>query len=246
MSDWVETTLGEIAELSKDSWKVGDEQLPYIALEHIEERRLRLNGVGSSDEVISNKYRFNEKTFLFGKLRPYFRKLIKPTFSGICSTDIWVVKPKGNNDLDYLFYLFANQEFVDLSYTSSSGTRMPRADWNFMADFYWKIPASPYEQKAIAGVLSSLDDKIDLLHRQNKTLESLAQTLFRQWFIEEACDDWEEVNLSQLADITIGITPPRKEFHWFSKDNSDIKWISIKDLGDHGAYVLDTSEYLTS
>ena len=47
------------------------------------------------------------------------------------------------------------------------------------------------EQKAIAEVLSSLDDKIDLLHRQNQTLESLAQTLFRQWFIEEAKEEWE-------------------------------------------------------
>jgi type I restriction enzyme S subunit len=48
------------------------------------------------------------------------------------------------------------------------------------------------EQKAIASVLSSLDDKIDLLHRQNKTLEAMAETLFRQWFIEEAKEDWEE------------------------------------------------------
>ena len=48
------------------------------------------------------------------------------------------------------------------------------------------------EQKAIASVLSSLDDKIDLLHRQNKTLEAMAETLFRQWFVEEAQEDWEE------------------------------------------------------
>ena len=47
------------------------------------------------------------------------------------------------------------------------------------------IPSLP-EQKAIASVLSSLDDKIDLLHRQNKTLEAMAETLFRQWFVEEA------------------------------------------------------------
>ena len=48
------------------------------------------------------------------------------------------------------------------------------------------------EQKAIASVLSSIDDKIDLLHRQNNTLESIAETIFRQWFIEEADDSWEE------------------------------------------------------
>jgi len=66
-----------------------------------------------------------------------------------------------------------------------------------------EIPESLEEQKAIASVLSSLDNKIDLLHRQNKTLEQMAETLFRQWFIEEAKEDWEEVSLgnSNLAKI---------------------------------------------
>jgi type I restriction enzyme S subunit len=50
-------------------------------------------------------------------------------------------------------------------------------------------------------VLSSLDDKIDLLHRQNKTLESMAETLFRQWFIEEAQDEWPEKSLNQYVEL---------------------------------------------
>ena len=56
------------------------------------------------------------------------------------------------------------------------------------------LPPLP-EQRAIAGVLSSLDDKIDLLHRQNKTLEAMAEALFRQWFVEEADAGWEEWTL---------------------------------------------------
>ncbi len=60
------------------------------------------------------------------------------------------------------------------------------------------------EQKAIASVLSSLDDKIDLLHRQNKTLEALAETLFRQWFVEEAQDDWKEVQITDLFEVRDG------------------------------------------
>lgn len=57
------------------------------------------------------------------------------------------------------------------------------------------------EQKAIAEVLSSLDDKIDLLHRQNKTLEQMAETLFRQWFVEEAMEDWEEGTLADIMEF---------------------------------------------
>jgi len=65
------------------------------------------------------------------------------------------------------------------------------------------LPPLP-EQKAIAEVLSSLDDKIDLLHRQNKTLEQMAETLFRQWFVEEAGEDWEETTLGEVIRIGSG------------------------------------------
>jgi type I restriction enzyme S subunit len=71
------------------------------------------------------------------------------------------------------------------------------------------------EQKAIAAVLSSLDDKIDLMHRQNKTLEAMAETLFRQWFVEEAGEDWEERPLSSIANFLNGLAsqkyPPKNE-----------------------------------
>jgi type I restriction enzyme S subunit len=66
------------------------------------------------------------------------------------------------------------------------------------------LPPLP-EQKAIANVLSSLDDKIDLLHRQNRTLEAMAEILFRQWFIEEADEDWEEKSLTQIAVFLNGL-----------------------------------------
>lgn len=101
------------------------------------------------------------------------------------------------------------------------------------------------EQRAIAAVLSSLDDKIGLLYRQNQTLEAMAATLFRQWFVEEAQEDWVVGPLKQYVDIGIGRTPPRKEHQWFSEDPADVKWISIKDLGNDGAYIFNTAEYLT-
>lgn len=206
MSSWRECKLSEVAKLSKKAWKVGDEQMPYIGLEHIEEAKLRLNSIGRSEDVASNKFRFQAGDTLFGKLRPYFRKVVKPNFNGICSTDIWVIHPHKGIDKDFLFYFFTNQELVDISYSGSGGTRMPRADWDFLSQTLWNIPPLE-EQKAIAEVLRSLDDKIDLLHRQNKTLEDLAQTLFRQWFIEEAKEEWEVGKLPDEFDLTMGLSP---------------------------------------
>ncbi|MCK9337082.1 MAG: restriction endonuclease subunit S [Arcobacteraceae bacterium] len=210
MSSWRECKLGDVAKLSKKSWKVGDEQMPYIGLEHIEEAKLRLNDIGKSDDVASNKFRFQAGDTLFGKLRPYFRKVVKPNFDGICSTDIWVINPQKGIDKDFIFYFFANKELVDISYSASGGTRMPRADWDFLSQTVWNIPPLE-EQKAIAEVLSSLDDKIDLLHRQNQTLESLAQTLFRQWFIEEAKEEWEEGTVGDIAILKSGKSRPKEE-----------------------------------
>ena len=96
------------------------------------------------------------------------------------------------------------------------------------------------EQKAIAEVLSSLDDKIELLHRQNQTLESLAQTLFRQWFIEEAKEEWEEKPLSKIADFLNGLAcqkfPPKNDIDKFPV-------LKIKDLKDG---VSENSDYATS
>ncbi len=75
-----------------------------------------------------------------------------------------------------------------------------------------RIPPLP-EQKAIASILSSLDDKIDLLQRQNATLEALAETLFRQWFVEEAKEDWEEGTLDDLATFYNGKSRPKENGH---------------------------------
>jgi len=240
----VEGKLANVVKLVKDSWKVGDENLPYIALEHIAEGKLKLQGIGDSNTIASNKYRFNSDCFLFGKLRPYFRKLYRPNFNGICSTDIWVVKPKNEFDIDkdFLFYFFANQEFIDFTYSGSSGTRMPRADWNFVSQSKWNFPELS-EQRAIASVLSSLDDKRDLLHHQNKTLEQMAETLFRQWFIEEAKEEWEKGVLGDILSVIGGTTPSTKNPEFW---DGDIHWTTPRDLSNTSSmYLLDTLRKIT-
>lgn len=103
------------------------------------------------------------------------------------------------------------------------------------------IPPLP-EQKAIASVLSSLDDKIDLLHRQNKTLEAMAETLFRQWFVEEAREDWEEKKLGELVTITRGASP--RPIVKYVK-NGTVPWIKIADAtGSHSFYINSTKEFI--
>ena len=157
--------------------------VPYIGLEHIVQEKLHLNGIGESTDVTSTKRRFERGNILFGKLRPYFRKVIQPDFDGICSTDIWVIEPKENVDSRFLFYWCTSWDFVDFLDTSSEGTRMPRAKWEVAVKH--RIPAfSTHEQKAIAHTLGTLDDKIEPNQKMNQTLEEIAQAIFKSWFVD--------------------------------------------------------------
>ena len=226
MTVWNEEKLETIFYIVKEVYKPSNEhQYKYVGLEHIEQGTLRLNGWGYSNSVQSNKYFFKKDDILFGKLRPYFRKVIKAPFDGVCSTDIWVCRAKKDFDQNFLFYFLANQEFIDTANSTDEGTRMPRADWNYLKKTTWIIPPLP-EQKAIAEVLSSLDDKIDLPTRQNKTLEDIAQAYFRKWFIEDASDKWEEKGLDEIADFLNGL--PLQKYPY--KTGNPLHVIKIKEL----------------
>ena len=246
--EWGRLKLEKFAELEKDSYLPNkNEEFSYIGLEHINQQKLSLNSIGKSTDLKSNKFHFKDGDILFGKLRPYFRKVYRPNFSGVCSTDIWVVRAKDGFDQGWLFYLFASEDFVKLASGGSSGTRMPRADWNYLKDTLWPVPKIT-EQKQIAEILSSLDDKIELNNKINANLEKLANSIFKQWFIDidiKVVNKWHTKKLSDVSDITIGRTPPRMQKQWFSENPKDVKWISIRDLGNSGIYINKTAEYLT-
>lgn len=173
----------------------------YVALEHIEEGTLRLLGIGDGSEVTSAKSEFYAGDILFGKLRPYFRKVIRPRFDGVCSTDIWVVRAVDGIDQGFLYYWMASKDFVEAATRGSTGTKMPRADWEFVGRLTLPVP-SPDTQRRIAAILGSLDDKIELNRRMNRTLERMAQALFMSWFI-----DFDPVRAKAAGDHTAGGLP---------------------------------------
>ncbi|MEI6752439.1 MAG: restriction endonuclease subunit S [Paludibacter sp.] len=145
---------------------------------------------------------------------------------------------------NFVFYFLSQKSVFDYFHLSQASSTMPAITFDMIGNLDLLVPPIQ-EQTAIASILSSLDDKIDLLHRQNKTLEQLAETLFRQWFVEEAEESWEVEKLGKVFDIGIGRTPPRKEQHWFTLNPNDVKWVSIKDMGTSGIYIDTVSEYLT-
>ncbi len=136
------------------------------------------------------------------------------------------------------FYTFRKLQSDFLTFTS--GSAQPQLPIRDLKEIEISIPPLE-EQKAIASVLSSLDDKIDLLHRQNNTLERMAATLFRQWFVEEAQEGWEEKPLSFYGEIVCGKTPSKQNHSYF---NGNVPFIKIPDM--HGnTFIFITEDTLT-
>jgi len=252
MSEWESDKLGNIASivdsLHKTPKKYYDTGYPMVRVTDVKKGTLNLSSTLKVDKdtftEFSKKHTPKKGDIIFTRVGSYGNSCIVGNETNFClgQNTVYII-PKID---PYFLYYFLNSPDGKYEIESSvGGSTQPTISLKSIKDY--DIPIPPLEeQKAIAEVLSSLDDKIDLLHRQNKTLEELAQTLFRQWFIEEAKDEWEEKPLKEVTKIAIGRTPPRKEFHWFSKNSKDVKWVSIKDMGEDGAFTFDTSEYLTS
>jgi len=105
------------------------------------------------------------------------------------------------------------------------------------------ISENMQEQKAIANILSSFDEKIELLKEQNETLEEMAQGVFREWFVDGVDESWEITTLGEVTNIKGGATPSTKnEDFW----DGDIHWTSPKDLSNSkSTFLLDTSRKIT-
>ena len=154
------------------------------------------------------------------------------------NTTLYVRDFKGNNEI-FVYYFLKNIDFKQFNV----GSAVPTLNRNHIHPLNIRIPSTQKEQKAIAAVLSSLDDKIDLLQRQNQTLEALAQTLFRQWFTEEEQDTWEESTLNNVLTAVGGTTPSTKNPDFW---NGEIHWTTPRDLSNNNSpYLLDTARKIT-
>jgi type I restriction enzyme S subunit len=120
------------------------------------------------------------------------------------------VRAKEKSLNDYVFYLLKNT--INNLQQISHGAVFDTITRDTFKEINIFLPPIP-EQKAIATVLSSLDDKIDLLHRQNQTLEAMAETLFRQWFVEDVGDDWDKGVIPDEFDYLMGLSPPGSSYN---------------------------------
>ena len=219
-NNWKEVKLGDYLDSISKTFKFTDKEVVFLNTSDILEGKVLnkeyVSPIGLPGQA---KKSIQKGDLLFSEIRPANKRYARIDFDSedyVVSTKLMVLRVKGDLDPIFLELYLTSEEILDylqMIAEDRSGT-FPQITFDIISKLELKLPPLP-EQKAIASVLSSLDDKIDLLHQQNQTLEALAETLFRQWFIEKAKEDWEEVSLGSIIDLVVdnrGKTPPTVDY----------------------------------
>ena len=192
-------------------YKIGD----ILLLEYGKSLMNYQEGIGLYDVFGTNgkigktdKYLYNKPSIIIGRKGAYREVHFANNPFFVIDTAFYTRNKFEWLDTSFLYYWFKN---IDIN-QMDSGSAIPSTSREEVYDLDILLP-DKIEQKSISSILSSLDDKIDLLNRQNKTLEKMADTLFRQWFVEEAKEEWKEGVLSDEFDFTMGQSPSGSSFN---------------------------------
>lgn len=241
MSDWKEFKLGEVYDfasgLSKSRKEFGfgydfvsfkdvfknyfiPKQLTELA--NTSEKERQTFSVKRGDVFLTRTSETQEE---LGMSSVALKDYTNATFNGFTKR----LRPKLDIDIEispeYAGFYFRSPRFRATITNMASITTRASLNNDMLSSLTIILPPIN-EQIAIASVLSSLDDKIDLLHRQNNTMEAMAESLFRQLFIEEAQDNWEEKPLGELVTVKRGGSPrPIQEYI----SETGLNWLKISD-----------------
>ncbi|WP_236966939.1 restriction endonuclease subunit S [Microbacterium aurantiacum] len=173
-------------------------QTPYLGLEHIE-RGGRIAGrstVGEA-ELASTKFLFTPEHVLFGKLRPNLGKISRPSFAGVCSTDILPILPGSQLDRNYLAHFLSQPAMVDYAASRTSGANLPRLSPDVLATFPIPLP-SLEEQRRVAAILDRADAIRAKRRRVLAQLEDVTPALFAEIRSASQCTS---IALADVAEI---------------------------------------------
>ena len=254
MSEWKEYKLGEIADVQTGPFgsqlhqsDYVDVGIPSIMPVNIGDRMNlsteKIAYITEEDSMRLSRYRVHRGDIVYSR-RGDIEKCayINEKEDGwLCGTGCLRIRiDESRADSKFVAYYLSTDDMKSWISNNAVGTTMPNLNSSILQQVPLSMP-SLEEQRRIASILSSLDDKIDLLNRENATLEAMAEALFRQWFIEEAKEDWEEISLGELIDISSGKGLPRKEF---AEDGLYPVFGANGEIGRTNKYLIDSRENL--
>ncbi|MGL6207614.1 MAG: restriction endonuclease subunit S [Lactobacillus panisapium] len=179
--DWEQRKLGDVvAKLSKK--EKSSSGLPAVEYDDVIARDGILNkNIENKPHGKIGTY-FDRETVLFGKLRPYLKNWLNPQFNGVAVGDWWVLKPNDLLNVNFLYCLIQTKHFMNIA-NQTTGTKMPRSDWNLVSNTKFFIPRSLQEQNKIAENLANLQNVITLHQRKIDKLKKLKDAYLNEMFV---------------------------------------------------------------
>ena len=238
---------------------------PLVRTPNVGKGRLLLNGIHRVSEDVYNSRNSRaipeEGDLILAREAPVGNVSIIMQGQRVClGQRVVLIKPKRELvDPHYLTYYLLSAEVQNRLKNHANGAVVAHLNVSDIRNPLVSLPELD-EQIAIGKILRSIEDKIELNNRINHNLEEQAQALYKSWFVDfepfrggnfvdselgMIPEGWSVQKAEELCEINIGKTPPRKEHHWFSNNNSDVTWISISDMGSSEVYISKSSEMLT-
>lgn len=249
MSEWKEYKLGEICDVrdgTHDSPKESKDGKPLVTSKNIKNGKLDLSNtylISYEDyNQINKRSRVDKWDILFSMIGTIGESTIVNFDPNFAIKNVALFKTSDEHIAKWIYYYlkssYAKAE-INANIKGSTQQYISLAD---LRNFPILVPSLEL-QKQIVGILSLLDDKIDLLNRQNQTLESMAEGLFRHYFIDNAQSDWEEKSLFDCIELIGGGTPKTTiDEYW----NGSIKWLSGGDIANnHKGFIFDAEKSIS-
>ena len=211
----------------------------YVSTENLLQNK---GGLSVANKLPSGKVTvFQAGDVLVSNIRPYFKKIWLADRPGGASNDVLVFRKLNDNVYEkYLYYILADDRFFAFSKTSASGSKMPRGDKTQIMNYPVNLPPLD-QQKKIANILGSLDEKIELNRRMNETLEQLGQALFRHYFIDNPdAKNWKKRSLGEFFPVKTG----KKDANFGTKDGKFPFFTCAQTISRAPSYSFDGSAIL--
>ena len=213
--DWEQRKFNDIA-TRESAVRKSSPDCPSIEYEDVVAEAGILNKDIRLKDSEKNGIIFDGSQVLYGKLRPYLHNWHNPDFEGVAVGDWWVLKPI-HVDKSFLYRLIQTQKFDDIA-NQSSGSKMPRADWNLVSNSEFSIPPLIDEQVRIGTYFNDLDNLITLHQRKLEKLKLVKKSMLEKMFPKNGSsvpeirfkgftDDWEQRKLGDVVQITMGQSP---------------------------------------
>ena len=245
---WEQRKLSDLTD--RVSIQSSDSDLPQVEYEDI------IPGEGTLNKDLRDKkggktgIKFYAGDVLYGKLRPYLMNWLYPQFNGVAVGDFWVLRAT-ECDSSFLYRLVQTDSFQRLA-NVSSGSKMPRADWNLISQSFFAVPADHAEQKAIAKGLAELDTLITLHQRKYDKLCVLKKSMLDKMFPKGGSlypeirfagftDPWEQRKLGELTEIKDSARIPNRLWR-----EAGVPYIRASDISQEdlrGALFIDEEDY---